>query len=611
MPGGYLAITGQTITAAQHNSPLQDLAADANAARPIASGGTGATTAAEARTNLGVADLSDLTVTPTGGNTSSTLKAVLGDRLTARSRNIIPAAAAGDIRASLSAALAAMADGDTLYIPPGTYWINSADTVNRAVQLVAAKSIRIDCAPGAIFKAGANLNAALSGSGGRSVFRFDSGLSEASEHRIEWIGGKLDLSLLPSAAGAGVDGFSTLRVNPFFTRTTVDHGVQAASGANLGTGGGDSSWFAKEYLQAAWVDCASLGAPDLAIYPSGDAGKLCRGGAITRLRAYRCGAAVGVKRNAETLTITDPDWLECGSGLFTGQTELLDDHGQGITILGGSIVRTQGDPIRLENTSRCTVSGVRIIDYGRWVSDGTTITSVSALNRFAGVKLLGAKHCAVTGSTIGFEDWTAPNGTEREAYAVRLGGYTTSAAAVVTAEGNIIDGNVFRSAFGGYLADANTASNLLGRAARTGIANPDIVLGTGNRRVGVQAITPNLAGSVSNLAGAAYDLREGMIHHEGDTVTVQVYIDINALTNLSGTVTITATRLPTAASRLTQYQGTLIGSGITGTSFACAIDAGASAIQLFVLGSGTRTALQHTDFTSSARIGVSITYEVA
>ena len=51
---GYEATPGETATANQHNSPLEDLASDANAARPIVAGGTGATSASSARSNLGV-----------------------------------------------------------------------------------------------------------------------------------------------------------------------------------------------------------------------------------------------------------------------------------------------------------------------------------------------------------------------------------------------------------------------------------------------------------------------------------------------------------------------------------------------------------------------------
>lgn len=54
LPSGYAAATGETATAAQHNEPLEDLQTDMNTARPIVAGGTGATTAATARANLGV-----------------------------------------------------------------------------------------------------------------------------------------------------------------------------------------------------------------------------------------------------------------------------------------------------------------------------------------------------------------------------------------------------------------------------------------------------------------------------------------------------------------------------------------------------------------------------
>lgn len=52
LPGTYEAVTGQQITSLQHNAPLEDLESDANDARPIVSGGTGATSKAAAQTNL-------------------------------------------------------------------------------------------------------------------------------------------------------------------------------------------------------------------------------------------------------------------------------------------------------------------------------------------------------------------------------------------------------------------------------------------------------------------------------------------------------------------------------------------------------------------------------
>lgn len=52
LPGTYEAVSGETILAAQHNDPLEDLQQDANTARPIVAGGTGQDTAVEANDAL-------------------------------------------------------------------------------------------------------------------------------------------------------------------------------------------------------------------------------------------------------------------------------------------------------------------------------------------------------------------------------------------------------------------------------------------------------------------------------------------------------------------------------------------------------------------------------
>lgn len=52
-PAGTLATPSTTIESSKYNAFVNDLTADANAARPIVAGGTGATTASAARTNLG------------------------------------------------------------------------------------------------------------------------------------------------------------------------------------------------------------------------------------------------------------------------------------------------------------------------------------------------------------------------------------------------------------------------------------------------------------------------------------------------------------------------------------------------------------------------------
>ncbi|RWO34730.1 MAG: hypothetical protein EOS10_00035 [Mesorhizobium sp.] len=52
LPGTYPAVPGETILATQHNDPLEDLEQDANTARPLVAGGTGASTAIAANDAL-------------------------------------------------------------------------------------------------------------------------------------------------------------------------------------------------------------------------------------------------------------------------------------------------------------------------------------------------------------------------------------------------------------------------------------------------------------------------------------------------------------------------------------------------------------------------------
>ena len=61
-PSGTTAVSGAAVASAPYNAFCDDLVADANAARPITAGGTGATSASAARTALGVS-ATDATIT--------------------------------------------------------------------------------------------------------------------------------------------------------------------------------------------------------------------------------------------------------------------------------------------------------------------------------------------------------------------------------------------------------------------------------------------------------------------------------------------------------------------------------------------------------------------
>ena len=61
-PGGTTAVSGAVVSSSAYNTFCDDLVTDLNAARPITAGGTGATSASGARTNLGVS-ATDATIT--------------------------------------------------------------------------------------------------------------------------------------------------------------------------------------------------------------------------------------------------------------------------------------------------------------------------------------------------------------------------------------------------------------------------------------------------------------------------------------------------------------------------------------------------------------------
>lgn len=60
-PAGTKAVTNTTIESSKYNAFVDDLTTDANAARPVTAGGTGATNATSARANLGANDAANLT----------------------------------------------------------------------------------------------------------------------------------------------------------------------------------------------------------------------------------------------------------------------------------------------------------------------------------------------------------------------------------------------------------------------------------------------------------------------------------------------------------------------------------------------------------------------
>lgn len=117
LPAGYLAIDGQTIQPAQHNTPLQDIAADLN----------GITSGSVSMNGAGV--------TPTGGSVVRTLAAKAGEFLSVKDFGAVGDGVTDD-RAAIQAAIdyltpndasgvvsraTAMRGGGVVYFPPGIY----------------------------------------------------------------------------------------------------------------------------------------------------------------------------------------------------------------------------------------------------------------------------------------------------------------------------------------------------------------------------------------------------------------------------------------------------------------------------------------------------------
>jgi len=135
LPSGSIVAPNDDVLATQHNTPIQDIEADLNLARPVVAGGTGATTAGDARTNLG-ADSKVLAK-------SSTYNLALADRsrfvrcTATLTLNLLAAASAGD-----GYYFTVLADGGNVTIDP-----NSSELVDGAATLAVndGETVKLWC----------------------------------------------------------------------------------------------------------------------------------------------------------------------------------------------------------------------------------------------------------------------------------------------------------------------------------------------------------------------------------------------------------------------------------------------------------------------------------
>ena len=91
LPSGSTAVTGEVAEASTHNTPLNDLATDANTARPVVAGGTGSTTGRDAMAALGGATFDNTRTVSSNATIESTDSQAL----------ILADATAGDVTITL------------------------------------------------------------------------------------------------------------------------------------------------------------------------------------------------------------------------------------------------------------------------------------------------------------------------------------------------------------------------------------------------------------------------------------------------------------------------------------------------------------------------------
>ena len=114
--GSPSVVSGTTIQSAAYNTTIDDLVTDANAARPVSAGGTGAANAADARTNLGIS-ATNTPFTPAGNIAATNTQSAIAELDTEK------AALAGSSAQAFSVAAATVADhavslsfGDARYL---------------------------------------------------------------------------------------------------------------------------------------------------------------------------------------------------------------------------------------------------------------------------------------------------------------------------------------------------------------------------------------------------------------------------------------------------------------------------------------------------------------
>lgn len=406
--------------------------------------------------------------------------------------------------------------------------------------------VRIVVEPGIVFKAGPDFEDLVDdawhvinpsepiGASNGAFFRFEADVDATTDAGVEWIGGEFDFTGLTGEA-TGINGIVTRSVHVSVRDTFFNHHTPTPSGATF-TGYGDSSLFALDPLSVVVERCKFYGAPDLAIYMSGNNDDFETFIRIQNNRFYRCSGGVAFKRLSRYGTVSHNWFEECGSAIFNGGADGLENHGKSLTISDNDIIRTQGNPIYTALSFADIIHGNRITDWRRYVSDGTTETVVSSGNVGGAIKLMGSKQATVYGNVCRFLDWVPVETANKETCGLHLGTYVDDDAVTQYSTQVRAFGNVIVGTSRDYVVQSGCEGNDLRGNMVTDIINGSVVAADDVARDESGSITPTL----ESPGGAApsYTYQRGGYILRGKWVEFWLELEVSSITGMSGTITV-------------------------------------------------------------------------